>query len=132
MTVAVCDIDGKTFQHASSYSYKKVHSTTDISCNECSSRFTSLKTFDIHQKSHASSLRCANETNKFSDIFDKFVHDRSNEMFSCGICNNSFNTKNLMMIKKVENKLRAKKSVICDKRFLHKGGMKIHSRAHHI
>ena len=59
------------------------------------------------------------------------------------------------MIKKVENKLRAKKKcyalrddskkkkkqyssdntiqcVICDKRFLHKGAMKMHSRAHHI
>ena len=113
MTVAVCDTDGKTFQHASSYSYhKKVHSTTDISCNECTKRFKSLKTFHIHQKSHASSLCCANETNKCSDILINFSMTDQTKCLVVETVTTVSIPKIEWMIKKVENKLRAKKSAM--------------------
>ena len=51
MTPSVCEVDGNTFNHLSSYSHhKNAHSSKEYSCAVCHKGFKLSKTLQVHKK----------------------------------------------------------------------------------
>ena len=109
MTPSVCEVNGTTFNHSSSYSHhKNAHSSKEYSCSVCQ------KPLQVHKKSHdETSHHCDQCDQDFTNIGNLSRHANSAHKklsFSCAVadCGKVFHRKDVMKKHFTKCKSRAK------------------------
>ena len=104
--VKVCEQDGQSFHHTSSYNqHKNVHNSEKYTCDICYKKLSSQKHCQIIKKRHYQSLNS----------------------FSCDTCEKQFNfRKNVDRHTKVTHEGRQFACVVCAKQFGRKDKLKRH------
>ena len=117
MTPSVCEVDGTTFNHSSSYSHhKNAHSSKEYSCSVCQ------KPLQVHKKSHdETSHHCDQCDQDFTNIGNLSRHVNSAHKklsFSCAVadCGKVFHRKDVMKKHFTKCRSRAENSIAADEK----------------